>query len=267
MELIKSSSNQYIKEVKKLNKKKDRTKKGLYFIEGVRIVEDAIKSKASVEYILYSDRLFQTEEGKRLFNIISEKFRCYEIEHNLFKEVSDTENSQGVLAVVRMKEHTLDDIRKNKSFIIFLDKLQDPGNMGTIIRSADALGVSGIIVSKGSVDIYNPKVVRSTMGSIFHIPIVQIEDSIDTINKLKKDGVKILATTLDEANYCYNVDLKEDILIIIGNEGRGISEDLINISNENVIIPMIGKSESLNVAMASSIIMYEVLRQRKINKN
>lgn len=266
MEFIKSSSNKFIKEIKGLDKKKNRNNKNLYFIEGIRIVEDAIESNESIEYILYSDKLFQTKDGENLFNIINNKFTYYQIDHKLFKEISDTENPQGIIAVVKMKNHKLEDIHKENSLIIFLDKLQDPGNMGTIIRSADALGASGIIVSKGSVDIYNPKVVRSTMGSLFHIPIVQISDSIETIQKLKNTGVRILATTLGKAKYCYDIDLTENILVIIGNEGNGISKELFNISDENIIIPMDGDSESLNVSMASSIIMYEVLRQKNMLK-
>lgn len=263
MELITSSSNKFIKEVKGLNKKRDRFKKGLYFIEGIRLVEDSIESNESIEYILYSDRLHETLEGRKLFDRLKDNFKYYKINHDLFREISDTESPQGILAVIRMKKFTLEDITKEKSFIVFLDRLQDPGNMGTIIRSADALGASGIIVSKGSVDIYNPKVVRSTMGSLFHLPIIQVKESVETIAKLKDLGVKVLATSVEKAKYCYDTDLTEKILIIIGNEGNGISDELFKISDESIIIPMEGKSESLNVAMASSIIMYEVLRQRK----
>ncbi|MBS4537989.1 RNA methyltransferase [Clostridium sp. D2Q-11] len=263
MELITSSSNKFIKEIKSLNKKRDRNKKGLYFIEGLRLVEDAIKSNQPIEYILYSDKIFQLEGGEELFDKFRNQFSHYKIEHNLFKEISDTDSPQGIMAVINIRKYTLKDIIDENPFIIFLDRLQDPGNMGTIIRSADSLGASGIIISKGSVDIYNPKVVRSTMGSLFHLPIVEIDNSIETISKLKESGIKVLATSLEEAKYCYDSDLTTNILIIIGNEGNGISEELFNISDENIIIPMKGNSESLNVAMASSIIMYEVLRQRK----
>ncbi|MBS4536276.1 23S rRNA (guanosine(2251)-2'-O)-methyltransferase RlmB [Clostridium sp. D2Q-14] len=266
MEIIKSSSNKFIKEIKGLNNKKIRNKKGYYFIEGIRIVEDAIKSNEVIEYILYSDKLFQTKDGEKLFSIIKDKYINYQIEHNLFKEISDTETPQGIIAVMKIKKYNLEYFQRENLFLIFLDRIQDPGNMGTIIRSADALGADGIIISKGSVDIYNPKVVRSTMGSLFHIPIIQVNDSIETILKFKDEGVRILATTLEKARYCYDIDLTKNILLIIGNEGNGIREKLLNISDENIVIPMEGDSESLNASIASSIIMYEVLRQKKISR-
>ncbi|MGO1369614.1 MAG: TrmH family RNA methyltransferase [Senegalia sp. (in: firmicutes)] len=260
---IKSSSNKIIKEVKSLDNKKNRFKKGLFIIEGIRIIEDAIKSHEDIKYILYSDKLFDVKNGKELFNYVGNEYETYKIDHNLFKDISDTENTQGIIAVLSMKNHEIKDMIKDGTFIVILDKLQDPGNMGTIIRSADALGASGIIVSKGSVDIYNQKVLRSTMGSLFHMPIVQLEDTKEVILGLKNNNVKILATTLNHAKYCYDINLKEDIAIVIGNEGNGLDEEICDLSDENIIIPMDGKSESLNVAMASSIIMYEVLRQRR----
>lgn len=260
---IKSSSNKIIKEVKSLDNKKNRFKKGLFIIEGIRIIEDAIKSHENIKYILYSDKLFDVKNGKELFNYVGNEYETYKIDHNLFKDISDTENTQGIIAVLSMKNHEIKDMIKDGTFIVILDKLQDPGNMGTIIRSADALGASGIIVSKGSVDIYNQKVLRSTMGSLFHMPIVQLEDTKEVILGLKNNNVKILATTLNHAKYCYDINLKEDIAIVIGNEGNGLDEEICDLSDENIIIPMDGKSESLNVAMASSIIMYEVLRQRR----
>lgn len=260
---IKSSSNKIIKEVKSLDNKKNRFKKGLFIIEGIRIIEDAIKSHEDIKYILYSDKLFDVKNGKELFNYVENEYETYKIDHNLFKDISDTENTQGIIAVLSMKNHEIKDMIKDGTFIVILDKLQDPGNMGTIIRSADALGASGIIVSKGSVDIYNQKVLRSTMGSLFHMPIVQLEDTKEVILGLKNNNVKILATTLNHAKYCYDINLKEDIAIVIGNEGNGLDEEICDLSDENIIIPMDGKSESLNVAMASSIIMYEVLRQRR----
>lgn len=260
---IESSSNKIIKEIRSLNKKKNRIKRGLYFIEGIRIVEDAIKSEEDIEYVLYSDKLFDVQMGKELLDFIDGKYKTYKVNESLFNDVSDTETPQGILAVIKMKNYSIEDIFTEKDFIIILDRLQDPGNMGTIIRSADALGATGIIISKGSVDVYNQKVLRSTMGSLFHIPIIHVEDIKETILKLKEKDIKIFATTLNESKYCYDVDFKKNIAVIIGNEGNGVGSDIYNLSDENIIIPMIGNSESLNVAMASSIIMYEVLRQRK----
>lgn len=262
--MITSYSNKLIKEIRKLNKKKYRNKKKLFFIEGIRIIEDSFKSNCDIQYIIYSNKLYNTSRGRELINKIKESnIECYEVENNLIKEISDTENPQGIIAVLKMKENSLQELKEENNFIVFLDRIQDPGNMGTIIRSADALGVDGIIINKGCVDIYNPKVLRATMGSVFNIPIIYSEDGTKTLLEFKNKGTNIFVTSLDSAEYCYDTDFEKDNILVIGNEGNGVSQEILDLSDKNIKIPIKGKAESLNAAIASSIIMYEGLRQRR----
>jgi TrmH family RNA methyltransferase len=151
---------------------------------------------------------------------------------------------------------------EEKPLIIILENIQDPGNLGTIIRTADAVGANGIIISKGSVDVYNPKVVRATMGSIFRVPIISESNLVEDINTLRDNNIEVLASHLQGSSNIYDCDLTKGVAILIGNEGNGLSEGITGLANRNIKIPMIGKSESLNAGVAASIMVYEVLRQR-----
>lgn len=262
--MIISSTNKVIKEIKSLYKKKSRWNEKSFFIEGIRAVEQCILAKGNIKYIVYSQKVFSTDYGNELIDSIMKKeYKTYQISDELFKEIGDTENPQGILAVVGFEEYELKDvILEEKNFIIILDRVQDPGNMGTIIRTADAFGANAIIITGGCVDIYNPKVVRSTMGSIFQIPTVHIEDISQVIANLKNKDIKIISTSLEAENYCYNIDFKGDCALVIGNEATGISQEVVVNSDYLTKIPMTGEAESLNAAIASGVIMYEVLRQR-----
>lgn len=263
-EMITSSSNTIIKEIKSLHRKKDRWTKKSFFVEGIRAVEESILSNAKISYIVYSDMLFHTKGGEELLNKIhTGTYKINYISDKLFNEVSDTEKPQGILAVVEFDLKAIDDIVKEKeNFIILLDRVQDPGNMGTIIRTADSFGSNGIIVTEGCVDIFNPKTIRSTMGSIFHIPLLYYKSASDAIMDLKDKGIRVVTTSLEAKEYCFDVDFKSDFALIIGNEASGVSDEVIAGSDLLIKIPMPGDAESLNAAIASSVIMYEVLRQR-----
>lgn len=263
-EMITSSSNTVIKEIKSLHRKKDRWIKKSFFVEGIRAIEESIFSNAKISYIVYSDMLFHIKGGEELFNKINTGIhKVIYISDELFYEVSDTEKPQGILAVVEYDLKTIDDIISEKdNFLILLDRVQDPGNMGTIIRTADAFGSNGIIVTEGCVDIFNPKTIRSTMGSIFHIPLLYYKSANEAIRDLRDKGITVITTSLDAKEYCFNVDFKKDFALIIGNEASGVSNEVIDDSDLLIKIPMPGDAESLNAAIASSVIMYEVLRQR-----
>ena len=182
----------------------------------------------------------------------------------LFSEISDTENPQGILAVLKIETHSIDEIKLRNNFILVLDSIQDPGNLGTIIRTADAAGVDGVVLSRGCVDLYNPKVLRATMGSIYHVPVYYNEDINNTVKVLKQNGSTVYAAHLDGINNYFDMDMKRKIVIIIGNEANGISEEVVRIADHLVKIPIIGSSESLNAAIAASLIMYEAVRQRHL---
>lgn len=265
MELITSPQNSYIKEVKALRQKKSREEKKRFFIEGERFVEESLKEKVKILYIFVSDSFLATVSAFKILEKIHQNpCPIYQISDKLFQEISDTENPQGILAVMEMQNYALFDVVKENSFIVLLDSIQDPGNLGTIIRTADAAGASGIIYSKGSVDLYNPKVLRATMGSVFHLPVVYSENLSDTIRELKGKGVKLLAAHLKGEMPYFHEDLKGPVGIIIGNEANGISEEVACHADAFVRIPMDGKAESLNASVAAGILMYEVLRQRSL---
>ncbi|MTI68226.1 MAG: RNA methyltransferase [Firmicutes bacterium] len=264
MSIITSSSNKQIKLVKKLHKKKYRWKNKSFFTEGVRSVSEIIKSRdIKIKFILYSASLFDIEGGKDLFNVI-DKDLVFETTDNILKEVSDTKNPQGILAVVSFNINELEDILLDDlNFLVILDRVQDPGNMGTIIRTADAMGANGIITTSGCVDVYNPKTIRATMGSIFHMPILNRNNTIDLVNELKSKNISIISSYLTTDKYCYDINFNKNFALVIGNEANGINKEIVDISDEILKIPMTGKAESLNAAIASGIIMYEALKQRQ----
>lgn len=264
MREILSTSNPIIKDIKKLKRKKERWNRKLYIIEGVKIIDEYIEYIGKPELIFISDALFTVTGGIELFNKISGYGdNLIKITHRILEDLSDTENPQGIIAVANFNECKIEEVFVGKNnFIIVLDEVQDPGNLGTIIRTADAFNASGIILTDNCVDLYNPKVIRGTMGSLFHIPIFIAENKVEIINYLKDRGITIYSTYLQGKNYINKIDMTKDVAIIIGNESRGISKELLELSDYTLKIPMHGKAESLNAAIAASVIMYEVARQR-----
>lgn len=273
MKFISSSNNPLIKEIKSLKLRKHREAKGLFFVEGVRIVEEALISGAEIEEIIISEKVEKDEKIAKLLSAAN--YRGYDIfvvRESLFNDISDTQTPQGILAVVKMNTYSLKDIigenitggsiKKSTKCFVVLDTIQDPGNMGTIIRTADAAGFRGVIASKDCVDPYNPKVLRSTMGSIFHIPIHLSLNLTETLKEIKTNGIRIYATHLKGNKYYYEVDMTKDMAIIIGNEANGISMESESMADVLIRIPMPGRAESLNASVAAGLLMYEPLRQK-----
>lgn len=263
MIFINSSQNPVVKEVKALKEKKHREAKKLFFIEGIRFVEEALNEKVQINKVLISDHLNEVNGGNDIIRKLEiSDFPLYKLPHKLFKEISDTENPQGVLAVLNTKNYTLDDIRNKNSFFVILDSIQDPGNLGTIIRTADAAGAAAVILSKGCVDVYNPKVLRSTMGSLFHIPVCYDQDIVKVMKEMKSIGIRLCAAHLEGSIDYFDLGLKEKVALIIGNEANGISEGVKNEADTLVKIPMPGRAESLNASVAAGLLIYEVARNR-----
>lgn len=260
---ITSSSNKHIKYIKLLHKRKYREKNDEFIVEGLRIIEHAINNDAKISGVYYSDEITNTDRGRRLIERMSlEGVNLYKVSEKIFKEISTTDTPQGILGVVKRKHYSLRDvIDKEKFLLIILDRLRDPGNVGTIIRTADAAGVDAVAVLKGTVDIYNSKTIRSTMGSIFTLPIIHVEDTASIISALKLCKADIISTTLGAEKYHFEVEYGSKNAVIIGNEAEGISHELIRHSNIKVKIPVIGNAESLNASIASGIIMYELVKQ------
>ncbi len=260
---ITSSSNPTIKKIKSLHRKKDRWISKQYIAEGIKMVEEIVDDGYEVEYLIYTDKLFDLKGGLELFNRIKSYKNLINVPEGLYKEITKVETPQGIMAVLPFRESSIDSmLEKANPFLVLLDRIQDPGNLGTIIRTADAFGVDGILITEGSVDGYNPKVVRATMGSIFRINMLHIKKSISILKELKDKGIKIYSTSLQGQNYIQEVNFKGPSLLIIGNESRGVADELLKMADNLIKIPMVGKAESLNAAVASSIIMYEAMRQR-----
>ena len=246
---IDSKENNSFKKIKKYKTKKYRDKDKRFLAEGVKFLDfDTVP-----EYIIIDEEF---SENKEIINRIK-KFENSEkivLSSTLFSQLSSQENSQGVILVYKYKENDINMVGDN---IIVLDRVGDPGNLGTIIRTADACGYKDIVLVKGSVDCYNEKVVRSTMGSIFNINIYYIEEE-ELLKFLKERKYKIISTVLSDDCIPYTeMKLEKRNAIIFGNEGSGIGENIIKNSDEKIIIPIYGSAESLNVAMACGIIIYK----------
>ena len=261
MIVIESKDNTLFKYTRKLKERKHRVKENKYIIEGFRLVQEAFKANCSIDYVVVN------ESGKdKLDDYLSEymdNIKIYQMRNDLFSQLSSTENTQGVIAVSNIN-NSINDI--NGDFYLLCDKVQDPGNLGTIIRTAHAAGVNAIILTKGTVDIYNDKTIRSTMGSIFYTPIIYDND-LSLLKKLKDEVFSLVATSLEEAKNFFDEDLSGKVILSVGNEGNGISEEIFALADKKVKIPMPGGAESLNVGIATSIILFEKVRQSlyKIN--
>ena len=259
MQRITSKDNSLIKHLKKLKDKKYRDEYKEYIVEGIKLVKEAIQEDLDIKQIIVcEDCDFGILESH--FKYEMAKFNFIYVPRNIFKAISDVENPQGVLAVIS-KENKDNDIDLNQDIILALDDIQDPGNLGTILRTAYSVGLNQILVSKGTADSYNPKVIRSTMGAIFRVNVIECESLKETLKELQTKNYKVMITSLSAKKSIYEVDYKKKV-IVIGNEANGVSKDIQNIANEKVIIPMLGKTESLNASVATGVILYEYVRQK-----
>ncbi|MDO5708219.1 MAG: RNA methyltransferase [Andreesenia angusta] len=260
-EIIVSNKNTKIKYIKSLYKKKNRWEEKKYIIEGIRSIEQILNSEENIIEIFYSNDVKKLSRGEKLLKKIEYRgIDLTEVSKDIFENISSTETPQYILALVSFKEYNAFEVLESKKRFIILDRIQDPGNLGTIIRTSEAMGFDGILAFKGTADIYNPKVVRSTMG--IKIPIAYCEEIDQIIKELKRKKIKIVSTSLDSKKYIYEANLSGDIAIIIGNEANGVSKELIDNSDEILKIPMQGEAESLNAAIASGMIIYESVRQK-----
>ncbi len=267
--MITSLSNPKVKYVKSLGLRKYREKEKKFVVEGIHLVSEALKASREqgqfkIDFALFSKRITTSKEGKALLaDLSSAGVETLEISDKLMSKLSEVETPQGVLAVVNMGEGILDELCSGKNPLIAVCVgIQDPGNMGTIIRTADATGATGIVTSKGSVDMYNAKTVRSSMGSIFHLPIVCLDDIKVGIKRIHEKGIQLVATTPRAKSDFWDIEYSSSVAIVLGSEASGLPEELLNLCDHHVKIPMVGEAESLNVGVAASILFYEALRQR-----
>lgn len=251
--------NPLVKAAAELKQKKYRQQRGEFLAEGLRTAEEAVAFKA-VQQLFYT-----VTEDERTLRLLEQaaamqvKLVC--VSEAVMKKIADTETPQGIIAVCRMQEQTLEQLLASGRMLLVLDRVGDPGNIGTMLRTADAAGVGGIILLKGTADIYAPKTVRSSMGSLFHVPILSGVAEQEFIDNAKKAGYQLLVTALDGADNLYQADLKGRLAFVMGNEAGGVSTTLLQQADKRVFIPMRGKAESLNVAMAAGIVMFEAMRR------
>ncbi len=264
---IMSAQNKYIKQINLLKTKKERDKTKLFIAEGERLI-DEIPLDWETKYIITSKSYFSLIDKKRILNKF-QKSDIFTITDELFRKISDTVTPQGILAVCKQKIFEKNILFEKKNpFFLLLEKVCDPGNMGTLIRTADAAGVDGIFLSKGCVDLYNNKVIRATMGSIFHLPIIINCDFDNLITLLRKKNINIFAAHLKGNTLPYEIDLTKSCGLLIGNEANGLSDKTSEKATSLIKIPMPGKAESMNASIAGSIFIYEAVRQRvKASKN
>ena len=252
--IITSKDNEIIKNIKKLKEKKYRLDS--YIVEGIKMVKEAINENQEIALIAIR------EDFKIDFD--TKNIKTVTISNKIFNDISDVKTPQGILAVIKKNQNNQKET--NSNYILALDSLQDPGNMGTIIRTADSANINQIIINKTTVDPYSPKVIRSTMGAIYRTNIIEVEDLKTTLKEIQSKGFQIITTDLKATQSIYDINYNNKTVVVIGNEANGVSQEILQTADKKVIIPMLGKTESLNASIAASIMIYEYVRQ-KIQKS
>ena len=260
--MITSLTNAAVKRIVLLqSREKTRREEGVFITEGVRMFMEIPRDRLEDVYVMEGvmdgasqevrDRLAETG-----YETVSE---------DVMRKMSDTMSPQGILSTVRTCSYSVEEILDRAGTVMLLDGLQDPGNLGTIFRSAEAFGAAGVIMSRDTVSIYNPKSVRSTMGALFRLPFVYAEDLADTVTSMGSKGITVYAAALQGGTELRECDLSIPCGIIVGNEGAGISDRILDKAKKRVFIPMKGVTESLNAAVAASVLLYEASRQKDQN--
>jgi len=264
--MITSTSNAKVKYLVNLKKKrKERDRENVFLVEGIRMFREVPADKLKEVYV--SETFYKKE--RTLVDEVAgrSRARVEVLADNVFSHVSDTITPQGVLCVVEQMNYSLEQVLSNGKVphLMVLDNLQDPGNLGTIVRTSEGAGVTGIVMSKETVDIYNPKVIRSTMGAVYRVPFLYVEDFTALLKILRQQDVRLLAAHLKGKKTFDKADYSGKVGILIGNEANGLSEDASELANEKVLIPMAGSVESLNAAIAAALLMYEAFRNQRLS--
>lgn len=268
MEIITSKSNDNVKFVKSLNEKKARIGNNCYYLEGIKVINEVLEDRAiNVKFIAYSSILLKNiNGGSKMLSKIEEQKGIKKIEFSpeIFEYITDTKTPQGILAVISIDEKSYRKLLDSDNNILLLDKVQDPGNIGTIIRTCDAFNIHDIIYLNGTGDIYSPKVVRSTMGSILRANFSNIgEEELLTLKKIATEKeYEIIGTSLNTVNYIEKIKFKKSRnIIVFSNEANGISGNVENICTKLVKINMSNSAESLNVGIAAGIVLHKLYTQ------
>ena len=258
--MITSSSNSKIKHVCQLvTKAKARRTEQLFVVEGIRMAKEAPKELLKEVYV--STSFLQKKEQSKLLETLSVPYE--EVSDDIFAKMSDTVTPQGVLCVLRQPSYDLDELLGRDGTFLVLEDIQDPGNLGTMLRTGEGAGITAVIMSKKTADLFNPKTIRSTMGSVYRMPFLYVESVVSLAQELKDRNIRTFAAHLHGKNSYDQESYTGGTAFLIGNEGKGLTDEAADSADCLIRIPMCGKVESLNAAMASGILMYEAARQRR----
>lgn len=263
--MITSKSNPKVKEIRLLHQAKYRQAYQEYLAEGVKLTCEALRDPKEITKIVYSPHLEKNLRGAELLSQLREKVSGAEwlyVSDEVLDKLSTTQTHQGIMVILKIKKWTWEELFKRRGLILLLYQIQDPGNLGTIFRVAEAGGVAGLVLSSKTVDPFNPKTVRSSMGSIFRLPFLLIQDIEKAITKLHIHHYKIWATSVAGGTCFWEVDFSKPTAVIFGQEGGGLPENIIKAAEGSLTIPLESEVESLNVAMAAGIVIFEALRQK-----
>lgn len=261
---ITSEDNSRIRLVRKLSTPRGRSKESRFVAEGMNLVTEIIERGLEVDFLMIPDTEADDAAGLIRDCMDSDSITVCAVPSGTFKSLTDAGNGIGVLAVVKRKDHDaglLDDLSPDDNILV-LDRIQDPGNMGTLIRTAAAAGYRAILAMSGTADIYSPKVLRATAGMIFEVPVIYVKDTDSLKSMLAHAGRRLVVTSVDGGRPYYEEDLSRGIALVIGNEGSGVSDEIMRMADVRVTLPMKGRIESLNAAVAAAILMYEAVRGR-----
>ena len=264
--MILSIKNPRIKRLRRLNESVAyREEVAEFVLEGIRLIEDAINAGAIPKEIFYGEGLLKREVGERLLARLSSLGSdMFMVEDVLLERLADTVTPQGIIGTFEAPKASFDDfITFKEKGLLVLDALQDPGNTGTLIRTAAAFDFSGILLLPGCSDAYNPKTLRATAGSIFRIPVVKSSSTYEAIQKIRASGFKLIVAHSGEGKFIDEIDLGRYPAIVVGNEGHGPSKEIMEFADELVMLPMANNVESLNAAVAGSLLIYESFRRRR----
>ena len=256
--ILSSLQNPKIKQLRALHARKERQKQGRFLLETTTLLQEARLWRWPLVEVFATPDWAERHgtDWNAPVTLVSE---------SIFGQLTTTETAEGVVAIAAIPPNPVLPPLASDSLIVALDALQDPGNLGTIIRTADAAGATAILVGKGTVDPYSPKVVRSTMGSLFHLPVIAVADLYPALDALAGAGAQVIATSLSAERSIYDLDLKGPVVWLIGNEAQGLSEAALTHTTEQIRIPMPGHAESLNAAIAAAVCLFETVRQRPVS--
>ncbi|MBX9877142.1 MAG: RNA methyltransferase [Candidatus Obscuribacterales bacterium] len=259
VDAITSNTNPLLKKIRSLHQRSFREKYAAYILEGERLLEEALLKGVELEEIIASETFFKQGLGRLSDANLA---RLLTVPDKIFAELATTTNPSGILAIAKIKTVNPKKLFSGTPLVVIADAIQDPGNLGTLIRTSLAASASGLIMTKGTVDPYNPKVVRSAMGASFQLPCLWDMDTNEAIKLCRDNGLQVVASAAEGTKYFWQANMTKPTAIIVGNEGQGLSQNVLDAADEIIAIPMSDKSESLNAAQAATIFLFEAVRQR-----